>query len=56
MRLAIVFNYTPDPKNYEDCETIEDCMRDDECSLNDGQMDPGDLLSVYEWRAEIIDE
>lgn len=55
-KLAIIFEYEPNPVHYPDCDTVAECLEYDVNSLNEGEMDPAEMLSVYEWEAKILDE
>lgn len=50
-KIAIVFEYEPNPEHYPDCETVEECIDFDINGLNDGEIDPAELLGIYEWTA-----
>ena len=56
MKIAIVIDYQPNPENYANCETVEDCLKSDVEGLNARMFDPMDMLSICPWEARIIDE
>ena len=55
-KIAIIVEYEPNPENYLDCETIEECVAQDVGWLNDGSLIAAEFVSYHEFEAKVVTE